>query len=70
MPMMKGPNEMTLESRRSLRRHGGVDRLFAVGMEPVKLESVVDADQKERAVIRAPTALEVVQRDRSRDMTS
>lgn len=61
---------MTLESRRSLRRHRGTHRLFVTGVEPAKLESAVDADQKERAVIRAPTALEVVQRDRSRDMTS
>jgi hypothetical protein len=47
-----------------------MDRLFAMGVEPVKLESVVDTDRKERAVIRAPTALEVVQRDRSRDLSS
>jgi hypothetical protein len=61
---------MTIESRRSLRRHRGTDRLFAMGVEPVKLESVVDTDRKECAVIRAPTALEVVQRDRSRDLSS
>jgi hypothetical protein len=41
-----------------------------MGVEPVKLESVVDTDRKECAVIRAPTALEVVQRDRSRDLSS
>jgi hypothetical protein len=61
---------MAFESRRSLRRHRGMDRLFAMGVEPVKLESVLDADRKERAVIRAPTALEVVQHDRSRDLSS
>jgi hypothetical protein len=61
---------MTLESKRALRRHRGMVRLFATGVEPVKLESAVDAERQERAVIRAPTALEVVQRDRSRRMSS
>ena len=61
---------MTVEFRRSLRRHRGMDRLSGMGVDRVKLDSVVEADRNERAVIRAPTALEVVQRDRSREMPS
>jgi hypothetical protein len=65
----KGAIEMTLQSRRSRRSDGGTDRAFAMDVERVTLDSVVGADRQERAIISAPTALEVVQRDRSRDLS-
>jgi hypothetical protein len=58
---------MALQARRSRRRHGGVARTFAMHRERPTIERVGDADRRERAVIRAPTALEVVQADRGGD---
>jgi hypothetical protein len=59
---------MTLEGLRSLRRDRIEDRAFASRAEGVPLKTVGDADRQERAVIRAPTALEVAELDRSRKL--
>ena len=67
--MTKAFNEMTLQSRRSLRRNRGDGSAFALHRGQVVAEKLVNADRHERAVIRAPTALEVVQRDQSRDLS-
>jgi len=58
---------MTFQGWHSLRRNRGTDGSFAMHVGRVTPETVGGADHQERAVIRAPTALEVVQRDRSRD---
>jgi hypothetical protein len=61
---------MRPQGRRLLRVEGGRDRAFSTPVARSTLEMVGDADRQERAIIRAPTALEVVQGDRDRDLSS
>jgi hypothetical protein len=68
--MTKELDEMTLRSRRSLRRNRGVDRTYAIHRERMERGGLAEAGQQERAVIRAPTALEVVQREPSQYRSS
>jgi hypothetical protein len=61
---------MSEESRHSLRRGHEMDRTFAVRLERVTPNAPGDADRQRRVIIRAPTALEVVQREKDRDLSS
>jgi hypothetical protein len=60
---------MTLHGGRSLR--GGRTRVgtAAVRVERAKLNPIGDADAKERPVIHAPTAFEVVQHEQLGDLS-
>jgi hypothetical protein len=61
---------MTLQGWRSLRLERGRDRVFSTPVARSTVEMTGDADPQERAIIRAPTASEVVQRDRDHDLSS
>jgi hypothetical protein len=61
---------MTLQDWRLLRTERGRDRVFSTPVALATIEMVGDAAPQERAIIRAPTALEVVQGDRDRVLSS